>query len=300
MANKKENKENKKQKEDAKQNLEEIDKNKQRKKQKSAKEEEKQPVRETEESKKRQKQSKKIEKAEKIKTKGNNKDSTQNEKTEIKIDENDPKRDSDSYENISIMDLKTIVLVLFILAIFAVALWQFYSKEIAIPSNQLLDESIEMYADSKINSNVRKNNLPDFNVESSVNLLLDYLNERSIIYANPKKYLIENGFTTQKKIDLYDKTTDETFIKTDILYDNIKNNLLTYLSQNFFMREFKDIFKNSNSLIHVANIEKEREIYSITKSEQIQKGGMPVVKVWYKTRIEKRRRIRRKDNASSI
>lgn len=145
---------------------------------------------------------------------------------------------------------------------------------------------------SSNNINVAKNDIKninqntvatEFDEETAITLLKDYLEIKATAMANPQSLLETYGFATNQQFLNYEKTSDDTFIKTDIMYENIRNNLQEYITKDLFVNEFKNIYKLSNGVTHVANINQAKETYNVVRYEREETKTKPVMRVWCTT-----------------
>lgn len=188
-------------------------------------------------------------------------------------------------ENIAILDLKTVIILIAIIAILIMILGYFYFNKIDTVKN-IQTNGQELITEKIQDNPTTVSNLPEFSIDRAKSLIRGYLNVKAAAQASPKSLLQQYGLVTEIDFAGFEKTKDEKFFKTSILYENVKNKFLEYIMQDFFLKEFKDIYQSSNGLTYVAVVEQEKESYIVTRCEQIKTGGKPVVKVWYKTKTE--------------
>lgn len=104
--------------------------------------------------------------------------------------------------------------------------------------------------------------------------------------SSPESLLETFGLVTNQKFLTYSKNSDNTFVQTDISYEAIRKEFQFYITKDFFASEFKNIYKPSNGITHVANIEKSREDYEVKGYERVSTKGKPIVQVWYVTKVD--------------
>lgn len=177
-------------------------------------------------------------------------------------------------EKIIKVSLKSLITIISIIAIIIILFVGMYIKE-----NK---DNIELYKNEvKIPQN--ENNVKEFNEEEGINLLNSYLSEKSIAMSSPQALLEKYGFATNKEFESYEKNDDKSFIKTDILYENIRNTMQKYITKDLFTKEFKSIYKQSNGVTHVANLSNPKQTYNITRHEILENKNKPLLQVWYTT-----------------
>ena len=137
-----------------------------------------------------------------------------------------------------------------------------------------------------IPSTKTESNNKEFNEDDAIKLLNSYLDEKAIAMSSPQALLEKYGFATNKEFASYEKNADETFIKTDILYENIRTTMQKYITKDLFTKEFKAIYKQSNGVTHVANLNNPKQTYNITRYEMLETKTKKVVQVWYTTTQE--------------
>ena len=182
-------------------------------------------------------------------------------------------------EKIIKMNLKSLIIIMLIVVAIIILFVGMYIKEnkdviesdknrIAIPNTKT--ESINK----------------EFNEDDAINLLSAYLDEKAIAMSSPQALLEKYGFATNKEFASYEKNADETFIKTDILYENIRTTMQKYITKDLFTKEFKAIYKQSNGVTHVANLNNPKQTYNITRHEMLETKNKKAIQVWYTTTQE--------------
>lgn len=184
---------------------------------------------------------------------------------------NDIKTEENSDEKVAIVDLKTIVVLLIVVAIIIGIYVYAYINENKKENEVVLNTELS----------VENNNSNDFNSETAKKLVDKYLSERAIALSNPKSYLQKLGLSTNKKFDSYSKSDDESVIKTDILYEDIRNIMQQYITKDFFTKEFKGIYEASNGVTHVSNKTEPKKNYKIVRYEEKKVNNKPVLTIWY-------------------
>lgn len=125
--------------------------------------------------------------------------------------------------------------------------------------------------------------ITEFNEEDAINLLSQYLDERALAYSNPQALLEKYSFATNQEFEKFDKTADEQFIRTDIIYEQIRNEMQKYITKDFFTKQFKNIYKLSNGITHVSVARASKESYTITRHELLESTTKKELNIWYKT-----------------
>lgn len=182
-------------------------------------------------------------------------------------------------EKIIKMNLKSLIIIMLIVVAIIILFVGMYIKEnkdviesdknrIAIPNTKT--ESINK----------------EFNEDDAIKLLSAYLDEKAIAMSSPQALLEKYGFATNKEFASYEKNADETFIKTDILYENIRTTMQKYITKDLFTKEFKAIYKQSNGVTHVANLNNPKQTYNITRHEMLETKNKKAIQVWYTTTQE--------------
>lgn len=174
------------------------------------------------------------------------------------------------------INLKTLMLIAMALVIVFVALvYAYFQKTKELDSNPV--------------SNIPKETviITEFNKEDAVNLLAQYLEERSLAYSNPQALLEKYSFATNQEFSEFEKTSDELFMRTDIIYEQIRKEMQKYITKELFTKQFKNIYKLSNGITHVSVANAPKETYTITRNEQIESSSTKqILNVWYKTTKE--------------
>lgn len=124
-----------------------------------------------------------------------------------------------------------------------------------------------------------------FNEKDAIKVLKDYLELKALADSNPQAVLEKYGIATNQQFAKYERTADETFIKTDISYEEIRNKFQDFITKDFFNKEYKNIYKSSNGVTYVANKIDAKTNYEITRYEQIENKNKPMLQVWYKTTV---------------
>lgn len=211
--------------------------------------------------------------------KENNKKSEINKKQKEVVKEEAIEKNEENIEIFSI-NLSTIIILFVILLIIIAVITYFYLKPSSTKENgEIAQETIENKADTKTSKTP-----VEFDIEMQMKQINEYLRAKSIALSNPQSLLEIYGLATNQKFLEYPKNADKTFILTDISYEAIRNEFQIYITKEFFMKEFKNIYKQSNGVTHVANIDIPREIYEIKRHKKIEKAGRPTIQIWYITR----------------
>ena len=177
-------------------------------------------------------------------------------------------------EKVTIIDLKTIIILLIVvLAIIGLFIYAYINEIDNKKTNKVILNS-ELSSD--------ENNKNSFDPAISKKLVGKYLSERSIALQNPKAYLQKLVLDTNKQFLAYDKSEDDSFIRTDIIYEDIRNLMQQYITKEFFTHEFKGIYEASNGVTHVSNKTSPKQIYKITRYEEKRENNRPVLIIWYK------------------
>lgn len=180
-------------------------------------------------------------------------------------------------EKIIKMNLKSLIIIMLVVIAIIILFLGMYIKE-----NKDIIESNKI----AIPSTKTESNNKEFNEDDAIKLLNSYLDEKAIAMSSPQALLEKYGFATNKEFASYEKNADETFIKTDILYENIRTTMQKYLTKDLFTKEFKAIYKQSNGVTHVANLNNPKQTYNITRYEMLETKTKKVVQVWYTTTQE--------------
>ena len=203
-----------------------------------------------------------------------------NEKEVKKSNNNEEIIEENTIKENPLIAVETFLIVIGLVIIFIVLVFNFYLRNI----NPSSEDNIEFAVDnSNIIVNNDSNQIPDFNIDKSRNIVRSYLEQKAIVMSDPKVLLQQYGLATENEFAGYEKTADEKYYKTKILYERIKEKFLPYITQEFFKKEYKDIFVSSNGLTHVAVTGTKNEKYTLLRSEIIKGGSAPVLSVWYKT-----------------
>ena len=180
-------------------------------------------------------------------------------------------------EKIIKMNLKSLIIIMLVVIAIIILFLGMYIKE-----NKDIIESNKI----AIPSTKTESNNKEFNEDDAIKLLNSYLDEKAIAMSSPQALLEKYGFATNKEFASYEKNADETFIKTDILYENIRTTMQKYITKDLFIKEFKAIYKQSNGVTHVANLNNPKQTYNITRYEMLETKTKKVVQVWYTTTQE--------------
>ena len=180
-------------------------------------------------------------------------------------------------EKIIKMNLKSLIIIMLVVIAIIILFLGMYIKE-----NKDIIESDKI----AIPSTKTESNNKEFNEDDAIKLLNSYLEEKAIAMSSPQALLEKYGFATNKEFASYEKNADETFIKTDILYENIRTTMQKYITKDLFTKEFKAIYKQSNGVTHVANLNNPKQTYNITRYEMLKTKTKKVVQVWYTTTQE--------------
>ena len=180
-------------------------------------------------------------------------------------------------EKIIKMNLKSLIIIMLVVIAIIILFLGMYIKE-----NKDIIESNKI----AIPSTKPESNNKEFNEDDAIKLLNSYLDEKAIAMSSPQDLLEKYGFATKKEFASYEKNADETFIKTDILYENIRTTMQKYITKDLFTKEFKAIYKQSNGVTHVANLNNPKQTYNITRYEMLETKTKKVVQVWYTTTQE--------------
>ena len=182
-------------------------------------------------------------------------------------------------EKIIKMNLKSLIIIMLIVVAIIILFIGMYIKEnkdvIESDKNKIAILSTKTESDNK-----------EFSEDDAIKLLSAYLDEKAIAMSSPQALLEKYGFATNKEFASYEKNADETFIKTDILYENIRTTMQKYITKDLFTKEFKTIYKQSNGVTHVANLNTSKQTYNITRHEMLETKNKKVIQVWYTTTQE--------------
>lgn len=235
-----------------------------------------------EKTEKTKKKEKKPDKKEKALKKDNSKKEAKS-KLEKKTKEKTHKQETSEEipENIEVFSINLSVLILLfaiLLIIIAIIVYA-YNKDTNKPSNEIdVDEVVE--------NQVKSTKAVEFDTEEQVGKIKGYLRYKSIAMSSPESLLETFGLITNQKFLTYPKNSDNTFVQTDISYEAIRKEFQFYITKDFFASEFKNIYKPSNGVTYVANIEKSREDYEVKGYERVSTKGKPIVQVWYVTKVD--------------
>ncbi len=177
-------------------------------------------------------------------------------------------------EKVIKVNLKVLLMIIAIVIMIIILFAGMHIKE----NKEIIDSG-----ENNFSITTKVNNSKEFNENNGIDILKAYLDEKSIAMSSPQALLEKYGLATNKQFASYEKTTDETFIKTDILYENIRNTMQKYITKELFTKEFKTIYKQSNGVTHVANLNNPRQTYNITRHEMLENKNKPLVQVWYTT-----------------
>ncbi|MBP3463984.1 MAG: hypothetical protein J6K45_05850 [Clostridia bacterium] len=169
------------------------------------------------------------------------------------------------------INLKSILLIAMILLVLLVILIQTYFNKLG---------KIDSAQNNKTNTATIE--ITEFNEEDAITLLNKYLEERSLAYSNPQALLEKYSFATNQEFSNFEKTTDEKFLRTNIIYEDVRNEMQKYITKDFFAKQFKNIYKNSNGITHVAILNVSKENYQITRYEHLESNTKEIMNVWYK------------------
>jgi len=168
------------------------------------------------------------------------------------------------------LNLRAVILITMILVlIIIVLLYNYFNEMKKIKSN---DDNLSIKSAIKIE---------EFDNEKAIKLLKQYLEEKALAYSNPQALLEKYSFATNQEFASYKKTTDEKFLRTDIIYEDIRSEMNKYITKDFFTKEFKNIYKSSNGITHVAIINSPKENYNITRYELLESNTKEILNVWY-------------------
>lgn len=167
------------------------------------------------------------------------------------------------------INLKTLIIIAMICILILIVLMQMYFSKLKKPepSGDCIDIPLEII---------------NFKEEDAITLLNNYLAERALAYSNPQALLEKYSFATNQEFGRYEKTTDEKFLRTNIMYEDIREEMKKYITKDFFTKQFKNIYKNSNGVTHVAILNEPKETYKITRYEHTKSNKKEIMNVWYK------------------
>lgn len=173
------------------------------------------------------------------------------------------------------INLKTVVLIAMAFIIVFTVLICAYFKKVK-----------ELKNDVPVNIQKEPVKITEFNEEDAINLLAQYLDERELAYSDPQALLEKYSFATNQEFSKFDKTTDGQFIRTNIIYEDIRKEMQKYITKDFFAKQFKNIYKTSNGVTHVSVTKNPKETYTITRTEKLEASTKQLLNVWYKTTKE--------------
>lgn len=173
------------------------------------------------------------------------------------------------------INLKTVVLIAMAFIIVFTVLICAYFKKVK-----------ELKNDLPVNIQKEPVKITEFNEEDAINLLAQYLDERALAYSDPQALLEKYSFATNQEFSKFDKTTDGQFIRTNIIYEDIRKEMQKYITKDFFAKQFKNIYKTSNGVTHVSVTKNPKETYTITRTEKLEASTKQLLNVWYKTTKE--------------
>lgn len=182
-------------------------------------------------------------------------------------------------EKIIKMNLKSLIIIMLIVVAIIILFVGMYIKE----NKDVIESDKNRIA---IPNTKTESTNKEFNEDDAINLLSAYLDEKAIAMSSPQALLEKYGFATNKEFASYEKNADETFIKTDILYENIRTTMQKYITKDLFTKEFKAIYKQSNGVTHVANLNNPKQTYNITRHEMLETKNKKAIQVWYTTTQE--------------
>lgn len=185
---------------------------------------------------------------------------------------NENKENNENEEVVKI-DLKTSLMLIAIAVIILIMFLAIYKSGVKKARE----------ADDEIIDSKPAVTMTEFNEDDAIKLLTRYLEEKSLAMSNPQALLEKYGFATNIEFSNYEKTADETFIKTDILYEDIRTKMQDYITKELFTKEFKTIYKLSNGVTHVANLNNPKQTYTITRHQLDSSKNKPTIQVWYTT-----------------
>lgn len=173
------------------------------------------------------------------------------------------------------ISLKIVVLIIMTLVIAFTTLMYAYLKKVQeLKNNETTDIAKEPVK------------IIEFNEDDAIDLLTQYLDERSLAYSDPQALLEKYSFATNQEFSKFDKTADEQFIRTDIIYEDVRNELQKYITKDFFTKQFKNIYRTSNGVTHVSVAKNPKETYTITRKEKLESSTKQLLNVWYTTTKE--------------
>jgi len=132
------------------------------------------------------------------------------------------------------------------------------------------------------NNNYDDSNVKNFSEAEIKKSIEDFTNLKELYEYNVEELLISLDLTTQEKIEEYEDESNELFLDefyvTDIEFEDFKNKMLNYMTEDVFVKEFTEYVKSLNGklcfsdiaigdadTIIESNIEKtDDNIYSVT------------------------------------
>lgn len=182
------------------------------------------------------------------------------------------KEEKKENEDIIKINLKTVIVLVVILILILITFVAIYKNE----TSKSVEQDEQALSEKTVT-------MTEFNEDDAIQLLSDYLEVKSLAMSSPQALLEKFGFATNKEFASYEKTADETFIKTNILYEDIRTKMQDYITKDLFTKEFKNIYKSSNGVTHIANLNNAKQTYKITRYEIENSKTKPVIQVWYTT-----------------
>ncbi len=178
-------------------------------------------------------------------------------------------------DSVFTVNLTTLVIIIVILIAIIAVFFYLYTNRASDALDELKTQAQESIVFKEIDEN------------KAVELLKSYLSVKSKVVSNPQSVLETYGFATNQQFEAYDKIEEDTFYRTDILYDNVRRKFENYLTKDFFNREYKDIYKESNGITYVSTKTQPEETYEITRQEvENNTATRYSLKVWYKTTVD--------------
>ena len=182
------------------------------------------------------------------------------------------KEEKKENEEVIKIDLKTVIMLVSVLIIILIIFLVIYKNE-----------ATKVEKIPEITPGEQTITITDFNEDDAIKLLSSYLEEKSLAMSSPQALLEKYGYATNKEFASYEKNADETFIKTDIIYEDIRTKMQDYITKDLFTKEFKNLYKSSNGVTHVANLNNPNQKYTITRHELDSSKNKPTIQVWYTT-----------------
>lgn len=110
---------------------------------------------------------------------------------------------------------------------------------------------------SNVNQSSNTNNTTDTEaINTKCKTTLDkYLNLIGTSEGSPENLLVELNLLTTDKFEKLKNNSNENYIKTSVKYEDLKNAMLDYVTEDFFETNFEknDNYKNSNGYVSVIN-----------------------------------------------